>query len=88
MLTFEGIIYFLCVLTSSLCAWLLMQAYRRQRQNLLMWSALAFCLLASNNLLVFVDLIVLPDIDLSPARSLTALAAGIVLLYGFIWEVE
>ena len=88
MLTFEAIIYFLCVLTGSLCAWLLMGAYRRQGQRLLMWSALSFCLLALNNLLVFIDLILLPDIDLSPGRSLTALAAGIVLLYGFIWEVE
>jgi hypothetical protein len=88
MLTLEAIIYFLCVLTSSLCAWLLMAAYRPQRQKLLMWSALAFCLLALNNFLVFIDLILLPDTDLSPARALTALAAGLVLLYGFIWEVE
>ena len=88
MLTLEAIIYFLCLLTSSLCAWLLAAAYRRQRQNLLLWSAVCFSLLAFNNLLVFADLVLLPDLDLALLRSLTALAAGVVMIYGFIWEVE
>jgi hypothetical protein len=88
MLTFEAIIYLLCLLTSSLCAWLLMAAFRRLGQKLLLWSGLCFCLLAFNNLLVFVDLVLLPETDLTPARALTALAAGCLLLYGFIWEVE
>jgi hypothetical protein len=39
-------------------------------------------------LLVFVDLILLPDVNLVPLRSLTALAAAAVLIYGFIWEIE
>ena len=85
---YESIIYFLCLLTSSLCACLLLNAFLRQRQKLLLWSALCFSLLALNNLLVIVDILLLPDIDLTPARSLTALAAGCVLLYGFIWELE
>lgn len=87
-MTVEAIIYLVCLLTSTLCAWLLFTAFKRHRQNLLLWSALCFGLLAVNNLLVLVDLVILPDIDLSPARSLTALAAGCVMLYGFIWEVE
>jgi hypothetical protein len=88
MLTFEAIIYLLCILMSSLCAWLLITAFLRVRQALLLWSALCFCLLAVNNLLVFADLVVLPQIDLSLARSLTALFAGILLLGSFIWEME
>ena len=56
--------------------------------NLLLWSGLCFCLLALNNLLVVVDLLLIPDIDLSLVRSLTALAAGSLMLYGFIWEIE
>jgi hypothetical protein len=86
--TFEAIVYVLCLLTSTLSAGLLLNAFRRRRQNLLLWSALCFCLLAVNNLLVIIDLLLLPNIDLSLARSLTALAAGCVLLYGFVWEVE
>ena len=88
MLTFEAIIYLLCVFTSSLCAWLLITAFLRHRQSLLLWSALCFSLLAINNLLVFVDLVVLPQMDLSLARSMTALAAGVLLLCGFIWGME
>jgi Family of unknown function (DUF5985) len=88
MLTFEAVIYLLCVFTSAVCAWLLVSAYLRRRQGLLLWSALCFSLLTLNNLLVFTDLIVLPQVDLSLARSLTALAAGIVMLGSFIWGME
>ena len=88
MLTFEAVIYLLCLLTSAVCAWLLVSAYLRRRQSLLLWSAVCFTLLAANNLLVFADLVLLPQLDLSLARSLTALAAGIVMLGSFIWGME
>lgn len=87
-MTFETGDYLLCFLTSTLCAWLLMSAFRARRQKLLLWSGLCFCLLALNNLLVIVDLVLLPALDLSVWRALSALAAGCVLLYSFIWEVE
>ena len=88
MLTAEALIYLLCIGTSALCAWLLIASFRRNGQNLLLWSALCFVLLTINNLLVFTDLILLPQIDLSLARSLSALAAGVLLLSGFIWGME
>ena len=88
MLTFEAFIYLLCLFTSVVCAWLLAAAYLRRRQSLLLWSAACFSLLAINNLLVFVDLVLLPQIDLSLARLLTALLAGIVMLGSFIWGME
>jgi hypothetical protein len=88
MLTFEAVIYLLCVLASAVCAWLLVSAYLRRRQSLLLWSAVCFTLLAANNFLVFADLVLLPQLDLSLARSLTALAAGIVMLGSFIWGME
>ena len=88
MISFEAIVYFLCFLSSGLCAYLLVTAYLRRTEKLLLWSAICFCLLAINNLLVFVDIIVLPDVDLSPWRSLTSLAAVSALVYGFIWEIE
>ena len=87
-MTFETIVYILCLLTSTLCAWQLVRAFRARRQKLLLWSGICFCLLALNNLLVIVDLVLLPDVDLSLWRSLSALLAGCVLLYGFVWEVE
>ena len=88
MITFEAIVYFLCFLGSTLCFYLLLSGFRRQRERLLLWSSLCFGLLALNNLLVFTDIIVLPDANLLPFRSLTALAAVALLLYGFIWEIE
>ena len=88
MLTFEAVIYTLCIFTSGLCSWLLMTAFRRQRQSLLLSSAVSFILLTLNNVLVFTDLIILPQIDLSLARSLTALSAGLVLLGGIIWGMR
>jgi len=82
----EVVIYMLCVLTSLLCAYLLWRAYRRERERLLIWSSLCFALLALNNFLLAVDLLLLPNIDLSVLRSVTALLGVGVLLYGFIWE--
>lgn len=87
-MTFKALIYLLCVLTSVVCAWLLITGFRRQRQSLLLWSALCFSALAANNLLVFTDLILLPSVDLSLARSLTALFGGILLLSALIWGME
>lgn len=87
-MTFEAIVYFLCFVSSTLCFYLLLTAFRRRGERLLLWSSLCFGFLACNNLLVFVDIILLPDLDLVPWRSLTALLAVAVLLYGFIWEIE
>jgi len=85
---FEEVIYLLCVATSLLCAYLLALAYRASRAGVLIWSALCFALLALNNLVVAVDILLLPTIDLTTLRLATSLAAVAVLLYGFIWEVR
>lgn len=83
-----ALVYSLCFLTSAACAALLMNAYLRSRTRLLLWSAVAFILLAVNNAFVLGDMIVFPDINLLPFRYAAALAAVCVLIYGFIWEVE
>ncbi|MDQ3336653.1 MAG: DUF5985 family protein [Myxococcota bacterium] len=79
-------VYLLCAITSIACAALLVRSYRKQRTRLLMWSALCFVGLAINNILMFVDLIVLPDLDMSLLRSGTALVAVVLLLIGLLWE--
>ena len=83
----EVTIYILCVITSLLCAWLLARAYLRAKTKLLVWSALCFGLLAVNNLVLAVDVMLLPNVDLSLLQLLTSLAAVMVLLYAFVWEV-
>ena len=89
MSVFQPIVFFLCVVTSVVCMGLLIRGYRRTGTRLLLWTALCFVGLAANNLLVFVDLVVLPDtIDLLPYRHTAALAAVAILIGGFIWESD
>jgi hypothetical protein len=82
------IVYGLCVVTSALCAWLLLRGYSRSRVPLLMWSGLCFVGLMLNNLLLFVDVHVVPLVDLSAWRTIPALIGVLLLLYGMIWETR
>jgi hypothetical protein len=50
--------------------------------------ASCFVLLGLNNFLVVIDLVLLPNVDLSYARLAAALAALATLLFGFIWELD
>ncbi|HEY2386482.1 MAG TPA: DUF5985 family protein [Candidatus Binatia bacterium] len=68
-------VYVLCTVTSLLCALLLFRGYRRSGIRLLLWSALCFAGLALNNAFVFVDLVVLPEVDLSLPRDTIGLVA-------------
>lgn len=80
------LVYALCAATGLLCAVLLLRGYRASRTKLLFWASLCFAGLALNNVLLFIDLILLPQIDLFVWRSVAALAGMSVLLYGLIWE--
>jgi hypothetical protein len=42
--------------------------------------------LAFNNVVLFIDRVVVPDIDLTLVRSASALIAFLVLLYGLVME--
>ena len=80
------IIYVLCSLTSIACAVLLLRGYKLSGSRLLFWSGLCFVGLALNNILIIVDVRVLPDVDLSNIRSLPALGGLLLLIYGLVWE--
>jgi hypothetical protein len=85
---FAGIVYVLCLATCAACAWLLGRSYQRTRTPLLLWSSICFVFLAANNLVMVLDLVVLPAADLRLPRLLLALAAVASLIWGFIWKVE
>ncbi len=85
---FPAAVYVLCFLTSSACALLLARNYRRTGARMLMWSALCFALLGANNLIVVIDLLVLRDFNLSLVRLGFSLSAVLVLLFGFVWDLE
>lgn len=70
------------------CAILLLRGYHRVGQKLLLWSGLCFLGLSLSNFLIFLDLVIVPQVDLYPLRLGTAAAATLLLLYGLIWESE
>ena len=81
-------VYILCALTSLACAGLLARAYSATRVRLLLWCLMCFAGLALNNVLLFVDKVVITDTDLSVWRGLPALAGVAALIYGLVFEVE
>jgi hypothetical protein len=83
-----AIIYSLCALTALGCAVLLLRGYRRSRYRLLLWSGLCFAGLTANNLLLVIDKVALPEIDLSIWRTAVALIAMAILLFGLIWDSD
>lgn len=82
------IVYVSCAVTSFACAWLLWQGYRRTRSRLLLWSSVSFVALAVNNALLFVDLVVVPEVDLSLLRAGLSLLGVLILVIGLVWEGE
>jgi hypothetical protein len=80
------LVYVLCALTSVLCAGLLLRSYRANRTRLLLWSTLCFVGLAINNILLFVDIVLVPDTSLQFFRTSSALIALALLTIGLIWE--
>ncbi len=79
-------VYLLCALMSVLCAALLIRSWARSRARLLLWSSLCFVGLAANNVLLFVDLILVPEIDLAPIRTIVALFSVTILAIALVWE--
>jgi len=79
-------VYLLCAATSTACAVLLLRGYLASRTRLLFWASFCFIGLALNNIFLFVDLILLPQVDLFWWRTLPALGGMAILLYGLIWE--
>lgn len=83
-----SVVYSLCALLAIAVAWLLLHAWRVGRYRLLLWSGLCFVGLSANNVLLVIDKLVVPGHDLSILRSVVALGAMAVLLYGLIVDAE
>jgi hypothetical protein len=81
-------VYLLCAVTSVVCALMLFRGYRAQRTRLLFWSSLCFGGLALNNILTFLDLVIVSSADFSLLRGSIALIAIVVLIYGLICELK
>lgn len=81
-----GLVYLLGAATCLLCTVLLFRGYTKQRVRLLLWSSLCFVGLMVENVMLYVDVVVIPDVDLSLWRKLPGLVALVVLLFGLIWD--
>jgi hypothetical protein len=65
---------------------LLLRGYVRTHSRLLLWSGLCFCGLTLSNGLLFVDLVVLPEVNLYLLRLGTASVAMLLLVFGLVWD--
>ena len=80
------LVYILCALTSLGCTVLLFGRYQRTRVNLLFWSSLAFLAFTVTNVLLFIDLVVVPGLDLALWRNGFTLGGIVVLLHALIHD--
>ncbi len=83
-----SLFYGLCAFTAGFCSWLLLRAYAQTGYKLLLWGGLCFVGLTLNNVLLVVDKLLLPEVNLFTWRLLIALIALLVFLYGIIWDAE
>jgi Family of unknown function (DUF5985) len=88
MVSVDFVLTLLAAITSLACMVLLFRGYAATGVRLLLWSALCFVCLTLNNSLLFVDLVIFPDLDLRGFRLAASLAGVLFLLYGFVWEAE
>lgn len=78
----------LTLLTTILCAGLLLRAYRHVRKPLLLWSGLCFIGLAVSNALRIADLRIFLTLDLYTYRLSATAVAMCLLLWGLVWESQ
>lgn len=84
----QSAINILGIATVALCAALLLRGYLHVRKRLLLWSGLCFVGLTLSNALVFVDLSVVPEVNLYTWRLGVAAVSMLLLLYGLIFESD
>ncbi|MFO1499528.1 MAG: DUF5985 family protein [Verrucomicrobiota bacterium] len=80
------LVYVLCGATSLGCAFLLLRGYCRLRTPLLFWSSACFVCFALTNVLLYVDLVLVPQHDFLVLRNSITLGGLLMLLYGMIWD--
>jgi hypothetical protein len=78
------LVYLLCAITSFVCTLLLFRNVRKARSELIMWSALCFLCFTLANVLLFIDLALVPQIDFSAWRAGMMLIGASMLLFGLI----
>ena len=82
------LIYGLCTILSMAVAVMLWRQHRRMPTRMIYWTALCFTGLALSNLVLVLDKLVFPGLDLRVLRhSISLLSIGL-LLFGLVYEDE
>ena len=81
-----GLVYILCAITSFVSAVLLLRGALARRGALLFWSSLCFFAMGANNVLLYLNFVVLPEVDLLLAARLITAIGVILLNIGLIWH--
>lgn len=82
------IAYLLCALSSLICFVLLLRAYLNNHQRLLLWSSACFFFYLIQNAVLFADLVIVPQIDLTVWRAAAGLCGSALFLFALIWETR
>jgi hypothetical protein len=81
-----GLVYLLCAGTCLLCTVMLLRGYARSGVRLLFWAGLCFAGLMLDNLMLYIDFVVFPNVNLEIWRKLPGLIATLLLVFGLVWE--
>jgi hypothetical protein len=79
-------VYVGSALVSLASALLLLRSFAATRAALLLWAGLCFIGLTLNNLMLFVDKVLITGTDLSTWRTVPALAGALLLVFGLVNE--
>lgn len=79
-------VYLLCSLSCLACAVLLFRTYRVSASRFLLWSVIGFVGLTLGNALLFIDLVLVPNVDLLVYRQLVTFLSVAALTWGFVWD--
>lgn len=80
--------YLLCALASLICFVLLLRAYLKNPLRLLLWSSLCFFFFMLQNVTLFADLVIVPQVDLILWRTVSGFIGSTLFLFALIWETR
>ena len=85
-MTLDLWVYSMCAVTAAVTATMLLRAWRPGGTAMLFWSGLCFVGLTVSNVVVLVDLLLVPQYDLRWLRNSAGLLSVSLLIYGLLLE--
>lgn len=86
MAEIRGLVYLLCTATALGSAVLLLRGGLSGGGRLLIWASLCFFAMALNNVLLYANFVLLPNVDITLAARLLTMVGIVLLNIGLIWH--